>query len=323
MLLFYQENYIILSRITLYQNDLILDSLCKKNSPTANKTMITMPSSPEYTCQGSGTPVIMLHSSMSSKEQWLKLSTELNSDFRTIAIDLYGYGGCKAPQDPSSFTLSQEARRIDDIITKLIGAENFHLVGHSYGGATALCFAHTNPERLISLSLFEPVAFHLLAKQDPARATILKLAEDINVYIDNGKHSLATEMFVDFWSGKGTYKSLRKSKRTFLDGFIKKVTLDFQAGIYEPLTTKDYQQIQIPICLIRGAQSPLPTRQITYNLEATLSQVESHQVNGGHMSPISHANIVNRILETFIRSKQLDYHKFSQKKTLVTTAWEV
>ena len=294
-----------------------------KNSPTAHNTMITMPSNPEYTCQGSGTPVIMLHSSMSSKEQWLKLSSRLNSDFYTIAIDLYGYGGCKAPQDPSSFTLSQEARRIDDIVTKLIGTEHFHLVGHSYGGATALCCAHTNPERLISLSLFEPVAFHLLAKQDPARAIILKLAEDISNYIDTEKHSLATEMFVDFWSGKGTYKGLRKSKRSFLDGFIKKVALDFQAGINEPLTIKEYQQIQIPICLIRSAQSPLPTRQIAYTLETTLSKLETHQVDGGHMSPISHANTVNQIWETFIRSKQLDYHKFAQKKTLASTAWKV
>lgn len=273
--------------------------------PKANKTMITMPSSPEYTRQGSGTPVVMLHSSMSSKEQWLKLSSRLNNDFHTIAIDLYGYGGCKTPQDPSSFTLAKEARRIDDIVTKLIGTQHFHLVGHSYGGATALRFAYSNPERLISLSLFEPVAFHLLEKQDPARTIILKLTEDINAYIDQGKHSLATEMFVDFWSGPETYRSFNESKRSFLDGFINKVALDFQAGINEQLTTKEYQQIQIPICLIRGEQSPLPTRQIAYNLEATLSQTETHQVDGGHMSPISHANIVNQIWETFLRSKEL------------------
>ncbi len=265
-----------------------------------------MPRCPEYTCQGRGTPVMMLHSSMSSKEQWLKLSSRLNDDFHTHTIDLYGYGGCKAPQNPSSFTLTKEVQRIDEIVTKLIGTDHFHLVGHSYGGATALCFAYINPERLISLSLFEPVAFHLLAKQDPARTIILKLADDINTYIDEGKHSLATALFVDFWSGKGTYKSLKKSKRSLLDSLINKVALDFQAGINEPLTTRDYQQIQIPVCLIRGAQSPLPTRQISYHLEATLPQVETHQIDGGHMSPITDANIVNRIWETFIRSKHLN-----------------
>ncbi|MFT5731207.1 MAG: pimeloyl-ACP methyl ester carboxylesterase [Desulforhopalus sp.] len=258
---------------------------------------------PEYTCQGSGTPVVMLHSSMSSKEQWLKLSSKLNQDYHTIAIDLYGYGGCCYPQDPSSFTLADEVLRIDDIVTKLIHKERFHLVGHSYGGATALRFAYANSERVASLSLYEPVAFHLLAKEDPALAIVSQLADDISAYINQSKYSLATEMFVDFWSGKGTYSSLNELKRSFLDDFIRKVTLDFLAGINEPLTTKEYQQIQIPTCLVRGTQSPLPTQQIADNLEATLPQMQTHQVDGGHMAPISHADIVNGIWETFIRSK--------------------
>jgi pimeloyl-ACP methyl ester carboxylesterase len=258
---------------------------------------------PEYTCQGSGTPVVMLHSSMSSKEQWLKLSSRLNQDYHTIAIDLYGYGGCGYPQNPSSFTLADEALRIDGIVTKLIGKKRFHLVGHSYGGAIALRFAYANSERLISLSLYEPVAFHLLANEDPALAIISKIADDISAYTRQSKYSLATEIFVDFWSGKGTYSSLNESKRAFLDDFIQKVTLDFQALINEPLTTKEYQQLPIPICLIKGLQSPLPTRQIAVNLEAALSQMETHQVDGGHMAPISHADIVNGIWETFIHSK--------------------
>ena len=91
----------------------------------------------EYIREGSGAPVVMLHSSMSSKEQWSRLSTGLNGDFHTIAIDLYGYGDGDYPQNPSSFSLADEALRIDTIITELIGTEHFHLVGHSYGGATA------------------------------------------------------------------------------------------------------------------------------------------------------------------------------------------
>ena len=183
------------------------------------------------------------------------------------------------------------------------GKERFHLVGHSYGGATALRFAYANPERLVSLSLYEPVAFHLLAKEDPALVIVLQLADDISAYINQSKYSLATEMFVDFWSGKGTYSSLNELRRSFLDHFIKKVTLDFLAGLNEPLTTKEYQQIQIPTCLVRGTQSPLPTQQIADNLEATLPQMQTHQVDGGHMAPISHADIVNGIWETFIHSK--------------------
>lgn len=261
-----------------------------------------MPGRPEYISQGSGVPVVMLHSSMSSKEQWLKLSSRLNQDYHTIAIDLYGYGDCAYPEDPSSFTLADEAQRIDDIVTKLFGRVPFHLVGHSYGGATALRFAYANPERLLSLSLYEPVAFHLLSKEDPALTLVTQLANDISIHIKQRNYSQATEVFVDFWSGTGTYSSLNKSMHILLDNCIQKVTLDFQAGINEPLTTGEYQQIQIPICLIRGTQSPLPTRQIADNLEVTLPQIQTHHVNAGHMAPISHADSINRIWEKFIRS---------------------
>ncbi|MCP4338470.1 MAG: alpha/beta hydrolase [Desulfobulbaceae bacterium] len=261
-----------------------------------------MPGRPEYISQGSGTPVVMLHSSMSSKEQWLKLSSRLSQEYHTTAIDLYGYGGCAYPQNPSSFTLADEAQRIADIVTKLFGRVRFHLAGHSYGGATALRLAYNNPERLISLPLYEPAAFHLLAEEDPALTLITQIADDISVHIKQRKYSQATEVFVYFWSGAGTYSSLNESRRSLLDNFIQKVTLDFQAGINEPLTTGEYQQIQIPVCLIRGTQSPLPTRQIADNLEAAFSQMETHHVDGGHMAPISHADIVNRIWEKFIRS---------------------
>ena len=261
-----------------------------------------MPGRPEYICQGSGTPVVMLHSSMSSKEQWLKLSSRLSQDYHTIAIDLYGYGGCAYPQNPSSFTLADEAQRIDDIVTKLFGRVRFHLVGHSYGGATALRFAYASPKRLISLSLYEPVAFHLLSTEDPALTLVTELADDISVHIKQRRYSQATEIFVDFWSGAGTYSSINESRRSLLDNFIQKVVLDFQAGINEPLTTGEYQQIKIPICLIRGTQSPLPTQQIADTLEAALSQIETHHVDAGHMAPISHADSVNRIWEKFIRS---------------------
>ncbi len=256
----------------------------------------------EYIREGSGAPVVMLHSSMSSKEQWSRLSTGLNCDFHTIAIDLYGYGEGDYPQNPSSFSLVDEALRIDTIITELIGTEHFHLVGHSYGGATALRFAYDNQERLESLSLYEPVAFHLLGENDPALAEILQLVDSINRCIEEKDFSQATRMFVDFWSGEGSYNGIGEAKRNHLDGLIPKVALDFQAGINEPLTIKDYKQIDLPVCLITSPQSPLPTRQIVASLEEALPQSQLHSTDGGHMAPITNAEGVNRVLEKFLRN---------------------
>ncbi|MFW2368866.1 MAG: alpha/beta fold hydrolase [Desulforhopalus sp.] len=249
-----------------------------------------------------GTPVVMLHSSMSSKEQWSKLMAELCDTFQVIAIDLSGYGGADYPIDPPSFTLADEANRIDRIILERIGTRRFHLVGHSYGAATSLRFAYANPERLISLSIFEPVAFHLLAAEKELLSAIVELASKIDSLIEQRECSQATKMFVDYWSGKGTYDSLTKERAKSLDGYIRKVVLDFQAGINEPLTLEDYMQIKTPVCMIASGQSPLQTRQIVYNLEKTLPNLETHWVDGGHMAPIGNGRSVNPILRTFIES---------------------
>ena len=99
---------------------------------------------------------------MSSKEQWLKLLKLLEANFQVIAIDLYGYGASESPPNPASFSLVDEAERFSNIVSSLIGEQQFHLIGHSYGGATALRFAYAEQKRLLSLSVYEPVAFHLL-----------------------------------------------------------------------------------------------------------------------------------------------------------------
>ena len=55
-----------------------------------------------------------------------------------------------------------------------------HLVGHSYGGGVALRAAVERPDRIASLTLYEPSAFHLLramgARAAGALAEILALA---------------------------------------------------------------------------------------------------------------------------------------------------
>ena len=42
--------------------------------------------------QGRGRAVVLLHSSMSSKNQWRALEHELRARYRVISIDLLGYG---------------------------------------------------------------------------------------------------------------------------------------------------------------------------------------------------------------------------------------
>ena len=64
----------------------------------------------EFLLQSESTPVVMLHSSVSSKKApWLKLCESLRGDYRVLAVDLYGYGDAGYPSAPDQFTLLDEA----------------------------------------------------------------------------------------------------------------------------------------------------------------------------------------------------------------------
>ena len=67
---------------------------------------------PGYFIAGAGTPVVMLHSSLSSKSQWTALAERLAPRYRVIALDLCGYGDNAVPAAGASFTLDEEVRLV-------------------------------------------------------------------------------------------------------------------------------------------------------------------------------------------------------------------
>lgn len=80
------------------------------------------------------------------------LLAALGDDIDAVAKDLEVYAGSTPPPGYSLDTEADGVLRVADER----GWDTFHLVGYSGGGASALAFAATRPERLETLSLLEP-----------------------------------------------------------------------------------------------------------------------------------------------------------------------
>ena len=80
------------------------------------------------------------------------LLAALGDGVEAVAKDLEVYAG---PTPPPDYSLDTEAEGILRV-TDERGWDTFHLVGYSGGGASALAFAATHPERLETLGLLEP-----------------------------------------------------------------------------------------------------------------------------------------------------------------------
>jgi len=86
-----------------------------------------------YDRTGSGTPLMLLHGTNSSREVWNDLLPDLSAQREVISVDLPGHGQSPA----SSFTPPEWAREVTSLMDDL-GLRSVPVVGHSSGGWTAL-----------------------------------------------------------------------------------------------------------------------------------------------------------------------------------------
>lgn len=248
--------------------------------------------------------VVLLHSSMSSRSQWAELSATLEARFRCIAVDLQGYGKSPFPDVDGAYTLAHETDAVNAAIaSRLEPGEAFHLVGHSYGGATALRMARTMPARVLSLTVFEPVAFHLLPSTDVARREIEAVVAGI-LATRNARD--ATRVFLDYWNGAGAFDAMPSALQDKFTSQIGKVKLDFQALLGEPATLADLGALDMPALVLSGQHSPLSTRRLAGQLAAALPNASAAQTRGGHMAPITHGAAVNPLIAAFLAGAEVD-----------------
>lgn len=99
---------------------------------------------------GDGTPVVLIHGGWTDSRIWEPLLSLLPRETRTVRYDARGYGRSAPPTRP--FT------QLDDLKAVLdhIGIPSAIVVGHSGGGATALCLALEDPIRVSQLVLLAP-----------------------------------------------------------------------------------------------------------------------------------------------------------------------
>ena len=277
--------------------------------------------------EGQGPPIVLLHSSMSSKSQWRELIDSLRDRYRLIAIDLLGYGESALPSSLECYSLRDEVRLVESVLAReLRPGEKFHLIGHSYGGMVALQLAaQAQPQLVRSLSLFEPIAFHLLPDRDPELAVVRQVWRDIKDRVDGGDGHGAAMRFVDYWSGVGAFAQLREERQLVLAAQVSKVLLELVAVSSGASNATAYRGIEVPTCLVGGLWSPEPAQRLMSMFASLLPHASCFEVEAGHMAPITHPQLVNPILEEFILAVDASEHhaaaagivRFSERASVV------
>lgn len=247
--------------------------------------------------------VMALHCSGSSGRQWEPLRALLPGNVVLHAPDLIASGSGEIWPAGATVTLDAETRRLAPWLQA--HPRGVHLLGHSYGGAVALQLALRWPQRVRSLTLFEPVRFALL-HTDADRALwrdITAVGHEICAHARAGRLQASAERFVDYWSGEGTWARMPGPRQSALAPRMTKVSAEFDALFGDGLPPAAYARLALPVRVLAGTRSPAPARRVAEVLAGLCPDATLRRLEGlGHMGPLE---APQRVVEELLRHLEL------------------
>lgn len=234
--------------------------------------------------------LLALHGTASSANQWQKLR-EACTGYRTvISPELPGYGTTRNAQRPGlEARLQPLLRGFQSLDTPV------HLVGHSFGGALALRLAEMHPERVRSVTIYEPTSLGVFrgAVLENDRRLLQKMQLLASRVTDTAPHQ-SMGYFIDFWMGDGQWDKLGQQARQSLASYSSIAAQDFQDGLHEASVAPVYPPFPGPVTLLCGDATVDVARRVCERLAESLPDAKLKLLPGlGHMGPLQNAETVN------------------------------
>ena len=263
----------------------------------------------------SNAPIVALHASASSANQWNPLKADLEGRFDVYAFDLPGCGHAPLAGDNSRTGAASSAASVIQEIEKF--ARPVHLVGHSNGGGIAIKVALMRPDFVKSLTVYEPATFHFLKDGNAADKRLFQEIQMISTLVtaaaDENDAPAGMQHFLDFWNDEGFWGDLLLSSKQTFAGAISSVRADFANGFAETWKLSDLSRLTMPSLVMTGLNSPELTQHVAVAIANALPNSRIALLPElGHMAPIAQPEWVNsRIFE----------HVANAERPIATCSW--
>jgi pimeloyl-ACP methyl ester carboxylesterase len=156
------------------------------------------------------------------------------------------------------------------------------------------------------MALYEPTLFAVLEEEQPGQPAAREICDVVafaEKALARGDTDAAAEHFIDYWMGPGSWAATPEARRPALAAATRNIGGWLHALIREPTPLSDLAQLEIPILYLMGEKSRLSARGVARVLTKTLPRVTVQELKGvGHMAPVTHPELVNAAIESFLTS---------------------
>lgn len=247
----------------------------------------------EYTEQGQGDPLLLVHGSGSDYRTWHRQQESFAEHFRAIAYSRrYHWPNDPIPES-ADYSMTEH---VDDLqaIFQALGVASAHLIGHSYGAFLCLLLAMREPELIRTLVLAEPPCVTLFVSSTPKPLELLKLlatrprtAVAVMKFAatgiapatraaKQGDLQNAMRRFGSAVLGRDFYRRLSPSR---LDQIrANAIKAEFLGSGFAPLNAGAIRRLQIPTLLITAQHSPRLFHRLTDTLEDLLPHAQRLEI---------------------------------------------
>jgi len=227
-------------------------------------------------------PLLLIHGAGGSHLSWPPRLRRL-SDLRVIALDLPGHGRSAGP----GYTMIAAYRDVVRDFVDALGLDRFVLAGHSMGGAIALDYARSFPERVAGLGLIGTSARLRVAPAilDGIRADFAATTAQMMDWMVGAEFPASARRLA--------IKRLRESDPEVLHGdFVACDAFDLRSEV---------QGLTIPAIIIVGEADQMTPPKFSDSLHASLPNSELHRIPlAGHMVQLEAADVVTDLLAHFV-----------------------
>jgi pimeloyl-ACP methyl ester carboxylesterase len=208
----------------------------------------------DYEESGRGPTVVLVPGSCSTGAAWRPIVAQWQNGFRCVTTSLLGYGGTVERRTALDADIGHEAEVLEAVIRR--AARPVHLVGHSFGGLSALAVALRKRVPLLSLTIAEAPAPEILRTMGEYRLylSFRKMTEAYFRAFEAGE-AAAIEQMIDFYGGAGTFSGWPPRVRDYAAQTTPVNLLDWASAYDFELTPALLATVETPTLVLWGEAS--------------------------------------------------------------------